>query len=381
MPFTLTPQVIQALAIWAHSNNASMHWPSPHDEALVRSQTPIGGTPHPDVVLALLARLANLEAENTTYGKAVDTLTSRVEAMNAEEARLKRNTREAQDEVTRVTLERNALEQHIPELEKSLENVRDERNHLETQVAAASRQCEGLRTERDQHQQSAEVWRKRMEAAAEALADVLPGEVGRLDLIARIQALKDALSAAQQMLARLKPSGQVAEDEELVRECFDHYKPNGQPALLALHTLAAKAQGYEATVAELEAGKKLMAEHMRQRDAAVADNAALVEHARTERQMLALLYHRIKALGVHDATDTMTDAVTTVERWMDAVPDTYEQPHPGAALLERMKKLEETCRRLSNFRCDNEKQSDPDPTKPNCGACVVCEARLALAPH
>lgn len=72
-----------------------------------------------------------------------------------------------------------------------------------------------------------------------------------------------------------------------------------------------------------------------------ADNAALVEHARTERQMLALLYHRIKALGVHDATDAMTDAVTTVEGWMDAVPDTYEQPHPGAALSERVKRLDE----------------------------------------
>jgi hypothetical protein len=69
-----------------------------------------------------------------------------------------------------------------------------------------------------------------------------------------------------------------------------------------------------------------------------ADNAAMVEHAGTERQMLFLLYHRIKALGVHDATDSMIDAVTTVERWMDAVPDTHEKPHPGAALLEEHRK-------------------------------------------
>lgn len=38
--------------------------------------------------------------------------------------------------------------------------------------------------------QSAEAWRKRLEAAADALADVLPGEVGRLDLLARIAELK-----------------------------------------------------------------------------------------------------------------------------------------------------------------------------------------------
>lgn len=38
--------------------------------------------------------------------------------------------------------------------------------------------------------QSAEAWRKRAEAAADALADVLPGEAGRLDLLARINELK-----------------------------------------------------------------------------------------------------------------------------------------------------------------------------------------------
>lgn len=187
------------------------------------------------------------------------------------------------------------------------------------------------------------------------------------------------LVTAQQELARLKPSGDVAEDEEALRKLLEemrsHMLFDGWREAMALHLprlkrLAAKAQGYEAselerarlaaenerltslimaTRAECDAAVNAAKEWERLRneayrlyreageklDAAMADNAALVEFCRTERQMLALLYHRIKALGVHDATDAMTDAMTTVECWMDVMPDTYERPHPGAALLEQ----------------------------------------------
>lgn len=87
---------------------------------------------------------------------------------------------------------------------------------------------------------------------------------------------------------------------------------------------------------ERDENASIAVDAVRDREAALADNAALVEHARTERQMLSLLYHRIMAMGPRN--EAMADAVTTVERWMDAVPDTYEQPHPGAALLEEHRK-------------------------------------------
>lgn len=51
------------------------------------------------------------------------------------------------------------------------------------------------------------VWRKRVEAAAEALADVLPGEVGRLDLLARISALRAERDDLRLRLTALEVAG------------------------------------------------------------------------------------------------------------------------------------------------------------------------------
>lgn len=55
---------------------------------------------------------------------------------------------------------------------------------------AQSARISALESDRDRHANTAEVWRKRVHEAADALADVLPGEVARLDLVARINELK-----------------------------------------------------------------------------------------------------------------------------------------------------------------------------------------------
>lgn len=210
-------------------------------------------------------------------------------------------------------------------------------------VAALCDEVENARKERDQHKQSAEMWRKRVEQAAEALADVLFGEVGRLDLLARIQALKDAVAAAQQMLARLKPSGQVAEDVALAKkymhrvpvwqECHDAVdrlaeKAQGHEALLAVCAAVSKSVGFtgqaeqlpEAVESAMALGRKTLAEYQhaeRERIAAVADNAALLE-----------------------SFELMKEAVETNDPGL--VPllclSIMKRPHAGAALLEQHRK-------------------------------------------
>jgi len=98
---------------------------------------------------------------------------------------------------------------------------------------------------------SEEVWRKRVEAAAAALADVLPGEVGRLDMLARVAELK------------------------------------------------------------------------RQRDAAVADNAALLVHLR----------RMVAEVGAQETgTEDPRKVLGMVEYMLAA--GACDEPHPGAALLE-----------------------------------------------
>lgn len=58
-------------------------------------------------------------------------------------------------------------------------------------------------TEAARARQSESAWRSRIEQAAEALADVLPGEAGRLDLLARISELKRQRDAAVADLAAI----------------------------------------------------------------------------------------------------------------------------------------------------------------------------------
>ena len=54
-----------------------------------------------------------------------------------------------------------------------------------------------LKADRDRYASTSEVWRKRVHEAADALADVLTGEVGRLDLVSRINELKRQMAARE----------------------------------------------------------------------------------------------------------------------------------------------------------------------------------------
>lgn len=250
-----------------------------------------------------------------------------------------------------------ALDQHISELEKSLENARKERD-------AALR-------DRDAHATNAEVWRKRVHDAAEALADVLPGEVGRLDLLARISDLKRQRDEA---LARLKPSGQVsspepyepggyysrwtkeglvepseqvAEDERLVL-CL--LPPQVSPATeqelriatSALTRLAAKAQGYEAAVAQANTlqhhvdhyDARLTEARNALRDAGVPDESGEVphHHVLSVAQRIAILANQRDA-----AVAALNDAAQ--RDWTCAYCDaTFAEPDPCRAHAQTCEK-------------------------------------------
>lgn len=129
-------------------------------------------------------------------------------------------------------------------------------------------------------------------------------------------------------IAQLKPSGQVAEDVEALRALLPIgvFKDSSAGTTIdkshhdVLSRPAAKAQSYEAAVAELEAGKKLMAEHMRQRDGAVADLAAVVNAWRNGEPGISVV----------------------LEGMCSTVP-----VRPGAALLERMTKARDLRAALS----------------------------------
>jgi len=131
--------------------------------------------------------------------------------------------------------------------------------------------------------------------------------------------LRGHIAALEAEIARLKPSGQAAEDELLLVGALEHLHPKA--GLLGFETdvvdaaarhLAAKAQGYEA---------------------AVADNAALLEFARAVDARRHALF---------DAASVAANAME-YGRHRDALLDVLsahggrsfpEGPHPGAALLE-----------------------------------------------
>lgn len=166
---------------------------------------------------------------------------------------------------------------------------------------------------------------------------VHPGE-----LLKHIAALEDELS-------RLTPSGQVAEDDAMIRTALKILeKRTGQSyqnAADALERLAAKAQGYEALAAacrealgphhsagtpadvallhkDLEAARAFSVQFGKERDAAVADNAALVEDMKR----------------AHVAAMHVTTLPGTLQEVWEATSKAWRQPHPGAALLEQHRK-------------------------------------------
>lgn len=68
-------------------------------------------------------------------------------------------------------------------------------------VLSGSEKFAALERERDNARTSETAWRQRLEAAAEALADVMPGECGRLDIVSRVKALKAERDRAKEQLA------------------------------------------------------------------------------------------------------------------------------------------------------------------------------------
>lgn len=160
-------------------------------------------------------------------------------------------------------------------------------------------------------------------------------------------------------LARFALSGQVAEDEATLAEAVHHLRWTGLRG--ALSRLAAKAQGYEAMKAERDALKadvqrfieaaahdqqtmdtikqrhaetveahkgtqKALAETMRERDAAVADNAVLLDGF-------------LRMMGVFESlaleAERSGDVVRAGEhrRAAESLRRIHAQPHLGAALL------------------------------------------------
>lgn len=98
---------------------------------------------------------------------------------------------------------------------------------------------------------STEHWRQRVEKAAEALADVAPGELGRLDLVGRIERLKTERDEA----VRLGAVG-THERDELNREIEGHGRRE-EAAIAALAAVGVDAslgliQGVHAIIARLK---------------------------------------------------------------------------------------------------------------------------------
>lgn len=124
--------------------------------------------------------------------------------------------------------------------ETLLRECREKERTNEAQRAAAMRGIEEMRgavagleqekrnalADRDRHANASEVWRKRVHEAAEALADVLPGEVGRLDLLARIAELKRqrevAVEAANARFREMQEAEAREKDQRRRAENAEH---------------------------------------------------------------------------------------------------------------------------------------------------------------
>lgn len=145
---------------------------------------------------------------------------------------------------------------------------------------------------------------------------------------AQVARLLGHIAALEADLARLKPSGQVKEDEALIRDVLPRAVISGPPGpgssirpaphQAALSRIASQAQGYEV---------------------AVADNAALLKRLGDIQAMAFSLridgHDGDEETGVHDP-DCGRCARDAIEA---AVADAISGPHPGAALLEVMHEI------------------------------------------
>lgn len=188
----------------------------------------------------------------------------------------------------------------------------------------------------------------------DAIAKTLEQRPGE-DILSSVERVVAEFSALKAEVARLKPSGQVAGMRERLGKHLMDWAPTpfaGQSAVAELDRLAAKAQGYEAIRAALadnygadgeplERVKELLeseesarnesaveqSERHRvegERDAAVADNAALLRVAKSVEGMTADL-----------ATNGFgADAVWTSQEEARDLLAIIRAPHPGGAILK-----------------------------------------------
>lgn len=242
------------------------------------------------------------------------------------------------------------------------------------------RQGEKLRAERaEKERDEALVLYRGAKASKEAAVAILGGEEG--------ENLKDVAERVASSLARLRLSGQVAEDERAIRSVFDHScavggELTGKPCRAckveegALSHLATKAQGCDAFVAacrealgphrstgtpadvamlhkDLEVARAFSVRFGQERDAAVADARRRAEETgifidalqkQRDAAVAASAAWRDVAAELHrdaPAARAGIDDEATIARWNAAKNRYYDlraRPDPSNALLEEHRK-------------------------------------------
>lgn len=162
----------------------------------------------------------------------------------------------------------------------------------------------------------------------------------------------DAFHVQKAELAHLTPSGQVAEDVEILSRSIAWSDGCcGRPPCVdqgeeALSHLAAKAQGYEAATARAVGLAKRVDAVAAERDTAVADNAALL-------WLIPSPTYR----EIPDCWCSLRDGPTPHEGYCLRLKEITSSPHPGAALLEQMQDHEEALTMALHVLEEYEKQA------------------------
>lgn len=176
---------------------------------------------------------------------AISRLATQAQGYEAMEARAKAIFTEltyATATVTAMTQERDVAQAMLAEREVLLAGYR-EREGIYTAALAQ------MERERDNACTSEAAWRKRMEAAAEALGDVLPGECGRLDIVTRVKALKEERDAA------------VADNAALTQELRDLVEDMGKLVARGVFTSFVPHPSLAQVLSQPHPGAALLAEH------------------------------------------------------------------------------------------------------------------------
>lgn len=234
------------------------------------------------------------------------------------------------------TADRASLEAELAQARADAAEYRRAMHEISTQRDVAVGKAEALESDRDTWKQCAD---ERQQALLQQAADK-----------ANMAKERDE---ARSELARLKPTGQVAEDAADVVRWINGpgaspCKPEKCPCLghRALARLAAKAQAYErlrsiiAYIQECDGGAHLLTEAgalsadrqdevREEHNAAVADNAALVKKLRKADALFEWLT---------DNDSLSDDGRTKAHAVRQELSKSANNVHPGAALLEQHRK-------------------------------------------